>query len=840
MVRPALVQEQDSKEQIRKELFNIEAEQAILGTIILNNEYLNRVSEFLNEEHFYEPAHQKIYAQIQHNIEKVNIVANQVTLKQFFDSDETIKAIGGAKYLATLLACASSIIDIADYGRLIYDLSLKRELVMIGEEIVNSAYSSSNKKTAEEQVENAESRLFHLTEDGGNKKDFLNISVSLTETLEKTHKARNRDSHVSGVTTGFKDLDKTLSGFQQSDLIILAGRPSMGKAQPLDAKVLTIDGWKKMGDLVIGDKLASLDGKPSKVEGIFPQGKKQIYRITFSDGRSTQCCAQHLWQIDCRHFDKAKVLSTTQIMEMLTKKRYQNRLWIDRFCGEFGSNKKLTLEPWLLGALLGDGTLGGSSVRFSTASDEMLKTLTKKIGKDFKVNHVQNYDYRIVQKDGANKKGVSGVTPNKIKESLKKLGLWDVYSDDKFIPADYLNANRKARLELLQGLIDTDGWVEKTGSLRFSSASKRLAEDVVDLARSLGAYASVRQKQTSYTYKGQKKAGKLSYVVNITNSDQSDYCTILSKKERMQESRQRSKRLNIVKIEAVAKEQAQCIAVSHKSHLYITDDYVVTHNTALAINMAVKACEGLNKDIENPADKKAVGFFSLEMSADQLAARILSMKSSISATKFRTGQLNEMEWEAIARDSAEISKMPFFIDDTPALSIGAIRTRTRRMVKKHNLAFLMIDYLQLIRGSSDRSRESRVQEISEITQGLKAIAKEFNIPVVALSQLSRSVEQREDKRPQLSDLRESGSIEQDADVVAFIYRESYYHERLKPSESDTEKMEVWSHKMREISHIADVIIAKQRNGPVGSVSLFFDSEFTRFGDLAQSAGTIYE
>ncbi len=479
------------EEIIRKELFNIEAEQAVLGTIILNNEYLNRVSEFLHEEHFYEPAHQKIYSQIQHNIEKVNIVANQVTLKQFFESDQSIKAIGGALYLSTLLNCASSIIDIADYGKLIYDLSLKRELVMIGEDIVSRAYKIEEKTSAEEQVEAAETKLFHLTENGGGKKDFLNISVSLTETLKKTHLARTRDSHISGVSTGFMDLDKSLSGMQQSDLIILAGRPSMGK-------------------------------------------------------------------------------------------------------------------------------------------------------------------------------------------------------------------------------------------------------------------------------------------------------------------------------------------------------------TALAVNMAVKACEFLNKDVKESKDKKSVGFFSLEMSADQLSSRILSMKSSINATKFRTGQLSEMEWEVIARDSAEISKMPFFIDDTPALSIAAIRTRTRRLVRKHNLAFLVIDYLQLIRGSSDRSKENRVQEISEITQGLKAIAKEFNIPVLALSQLSRAVEQREDKRPQLSDLRESGSIEQDADVVAFIYRESYYHERMKPSESDKEKLEIWSHKMREISHVADVIIAKQRNGPVGSVGLFFDAEFTRFGDLAQRSGIVYE
>jgi replicative DNA helicase len=468
--------------EIRKELFNLEAEQAVLGTIILNNEYLNRVGEFLREEHFYEPAHQKIYAQILHNVEKVNIVANQITLKQFFESDTSIKTIGGALYLSTLLSAASAIVDISDYGRLIYDLSLKRELVIIGENLVIRAYKPEEKTSATEQIEIAESNLFKLSEHGNGRSDFRSISSSLKETLDKTLLAKQRDSHISGVSTGLADLDKILSGMQQSDLIILAGRPSMGK-------------------------------------------------------------------------------------------------------------------------------------------------------------------------------------------------------------------------------------------------------------------------------------------------------------------------------------------------------------TALGINIAVNACKFLNQEIEEKKDQKAVGFFSLEMSSDQLAARILSMECSINATKFRTGQLNETEWEVIATRSAEISKMPFFIDDTPALSISAIRTRARRMVRKNNLALLVVDYLQLIRGVSSRSNESRVQEVSEITQGLKAIAKEFNIPVLALSQLSRAVEQREDKRPQLSDLRESGAIEQDADVVAFIYRDEYYLERKRPAENEMDKFQQWKKQMQEVAHKSEIIIAKQRNGPVGSINLFFDAEFTRFGNL---------
>lgn len=468
-----------SQNEIRKELFNIEAEAAVLGTIILNNEYLNRVIEFLRAHHFYDIAHQKIYEQILHNIDNAQIIANQVTLKQFFESDPAIKALGGASYLSSLLAAASTIVDIAQYGRVIHDCALKRELVMVGEDIVNDAYNSNIKDSATQQIEVAEGKLFALADNGDNKSDFRAISVSVKETLEKTLIAKGRDSHISGVSTGLADLDKILGGMQQSDLIILAGRPSMGK-------------------------------------------------------------------------------------------------------------------------------------------------------------------------------------------------------------------------------------------------------------------------------------------------------------------------------------------------------------TALGINVAFNACKYLNK---NSQQKKAVGFFSLEMSADQLASRILSMECSINATKFRTGQLSESEWEAIAMRSAEVSKMPFFIDDTPALSISAIRTRARRMVRKNNLALLVVDYLQLIRGVNARSAENRVQEVSEITQGLKAIAKEFNIPVMALSQLSRAVEQRQDKRPQLSDLRESGSIEQDADVVAFIFRESYYKERERPAEDNVVEFQKWKHDIQQIAHKAEVIIAKQRNGPVGSVDLFFDAEFTRFGNL---------
>jgi len=255
--------------------------------------------------------------------------------------------------------------------------------------------------------------------------------------------------------------------------------------------------------------------------------------------------------------------------------------------------------------------------------------------------------------------------------------------------------------------------------------------------------------------------------------------------------------------------------------------------SALAINMAYNVAKYFDaQHKENPNDdRKAVGIFSLEMSADQIAGRVLAMETGVNSNKFRTGEINKNDFDGIVQSADEISRLPLYIDDTPALSIAAVKTRTRRLVRQQNLGFIVIDYLQLLRGSSKSAQQNRVQEVSEITQGLKAIAKEFNIPVLALSQLSRSVESREDKRPMLQDLRESGSIEQDADIVMFIYRQAYYEERKKPSDGDP-KMETWISIMNSLRNKSEVIIAKHRNGPIGNITLHWDGNTTKFSDNA--------
>ncbi len=292
-----------------------------------------------------------------------------------------------------------------------------------------------------------------------------------------------------------------------------------------------------------------------------------------------------------------------------------------------------------------------------------------------------------------------------------------------------------------------------------------------------------------------------------------------------------------------------------KSDLVILAARPSMGKTALAISMAINAVETLVREAEEqrqetdePRQPGAVGVFSLEMSAEQLAARLLAIKTGINANSIRRGRLHKDEFARLVEANKALYTLPMFIDDTPALTISAIRTRARRMKRKHNLALLVVDYLQLIRGVSEVAQSNRVQEISEITMGLKAIAKELDIPVLALSQLSRAVEGREDKRPQLSDLRESGSIEQDADIVMFIYREEYYLERSKPRDprdssdegaQDTKSMMMWLEKNGEkynaVKGKAEIMVSKHRNGPIGNVELFFDKTTTRFGNLAHEA-----
>ena len=466
---------------------NIEAEQALLGAILVNNDAFYRVSDFLKSSHFYEALHRKIY-EVTAELIRMGKMANPVTIKTFLPADEKVGDMTVSHYLARLAAEAVNVINAGDYGRAIYDLATRRALITVGEDMVNIAYDAPVDMAPQEQIEDAERRLFELAETGRYDGGFESFSDAVKSAIDMASAAYTRDGHLSGVASGLRDLDRKMGGLQPSDLIIIAGRPGMGK------------------------------------------------------------------------------------------------------------------------------TALATNIAFHIAH----------------------------------------------------------------------------------------------------------------------SYESAQQADGSF-----------------------------------------------------------------------------------------KAKNG-----------GVIGFFSLEMSSEQLATRIISEQSEVPSSKIRRGDLSEADFEKLVACTQTLQKIPLFIDQTGGISIAQLTARARRLKRQRGLDVIVIDYIQLMQGSSAKSSQNRVQEITEITTGLKALGKELGVPIVALSQLSRQVESRDDKRPQLSDLRESGSIEQDADVVLFVYREEYYLKNKEPKPGTIE-YEKWEADMNEMRGKAEIIIAKQRHGPTGTVSLAFQGEFTRFSDLAE-------
>jgi replicative DNA helicase len=465
---------------------SIEAEQQLLGAILTNNDIYDRVASIIGPKHFYDPVHARIFDIAAARIAK-NTLASPVTLKAFMEDDEGLKELGGPSYLARLAGAAISAYAVRDYAQMIYDLSVRRDLIQLGRDISAKAATGDVASGPREQIVEAEQQLYALAEQGQVESGFQSFLKAVTDAVNVANAAYQRDGGLAGVSTGLVDMDKKLGGLHRSDLLILAGRPSMGK------------------------------------------------------------------------------------------------------------------------------TSLATNIAFNIAK----------------------------------------------------------------------------------------------------------------------AY----------------KRGKL-------------------------------------------------------------------HDGS-----------------EGAVNGGVVGFFSLEMSAEQLAARILSEASEVPSEQIRRGDMTEGEFRRFVEAAKALEACPLYIDDTPALPIAQLAARARRLKRTHGLDVLMVDYLQLVRGTG-RS-ENRVNEISEITMGLKAIAKELDIPVVALSQLSRQVESREDKRPQLSDLRESGSIEQDADVVMFVFREEYYLSREEPPAEELDKVAKWQERMERAHGKAEVVIGKQRHGPIGTVELSFEGRFTRFGNLVQ-------
>jgi replicative DNA helicase len=789
---------------------SIEAEQSVLGGLLLDNGAADRVADILGADDFYSDAHRLLYKTIVGLIAD-NKPADVVTLAEALQSLTKLDYVGGMAYLGALVENVPTAANIRRYAEIVRERAILRRLAAAGGEIADSAYHPLG-RSVREILDHAETKVFEIAEHGARgQQGFQEIRPLLTQVVERIEFLYNRDnpSDVTGVATGFTDLDRMTSGLQEGDLVVIAGRPSMGKAQPLDAKVRTPTGWKRMGDLAVGDALASVDGTASRVDGIYPQGVRQTFCVTFSDGRSTECCGEHLWRVHYRSWTQPRIVSTDRLAAMLTRARYRSRLWIDSVNGDFGSDAPLPVDPWLLGALLGDGDLTQATLRFTTTSNAMLSRLVDRLEPAVEVQRCGSIDWRIVQQGRGHVKGLYGMSPNPLTMSIKALGLWGKRSHEKFIPEIYLNSGREERLNLLRGLLDTDGWVERWGSVRYATSSPHLAQDVAELVRSLGGWCSTNSKIPTYRSKGVCLTGRPSFVCNIHHPDPKSLFLLSEKQVRALAEPVRCKRPNFVSVEPLRKVETQCISVTHPSRLYVTDDYVVTHNTALALNIGEHIAL---------TSKMPVAIFSMEMGASQLAMRLMGSVGRLDQQKIRTGRLSNDDWERLSGALGRLNDAPIHIDDTGALNPLELRARARRLSRQYGgkLGAIIVDYLQLMQAVGEG--ENRATEISEISRSLKALAKELKVPVMALSQLNRSLESRTDKRPVMSDLRESGAIEQDADVILFIYRDEVYN-------PDT-----------QFKGRAEIIIGKQRNGPTGVVPLAWLGEYTRFENLAQHGG----
>lgn len=382
----------------------------------------------------------------------------------------------------------------------------------------------------------------------------------------------------------------------------IVGEKETGKAQPLDAMVLTLQGWKPMGALQIGDKLASPDGTPSEVVAVHERGERQVFRVTFSDGRSTEVCAEHLWEtyhpqwhgsrLCARCQDEIlnagestpRVLTTQQVAEIaLTRRKNVYIPLVSKFEEPLASETPLPLHPWLMGVLLGDGSFVGH-IDITSADPELISKAQSLLPKGVEiVKKKSKYTYSIRTVGGTHKKGVSGVCKNLVQEVLKDFGLWGHRSWEKFIPDCYITTTKRNKEMLLAGLLDTDGYVSKKGSVSLCTTSEKMAQQVVDLVRSIGGLCSIKKVNKHFTYKGEKKQGRPAYQLSINYSNLNNLVSLRRKVNRI--SPKEIKRLTFRSIEPSRITQTRCITVSHPRGLYITDDYIVTHNSLTALEI---------------------------------------------------------------------------------------------------------------------------------------------------------------------------------------------------------------------------------------------------------------
>jgi replicative DNA helicase len=766
---------------------DIAAEQCVLGGMLLSRDAISDVLEVIHPRDHYRPAHQILHEVIL-DLYGRGEPADAVMVAAELTRRGELTRVGGADYLHTVIASVPTAANAGYYARIVRERAMLRRLVEVGTRIVQLGYSGDGE--ADDLVDQAQAEVYSIT-DRRISEDYLPLAEIMPGALDEIEAIGSRGGGMTGVPTGFADMDALTNGLHPGQMIVIAARPALGKALALDTPLPTPTGWTTMGEVQVGDWLLASDGTPIRVVAateVMPD--RPCYEVRFDDGTVIVADAQHGWLTDTLASRKSAIgaaaahrrqvqqrtfasVKTTREISATLRAGGDHRLnHVVALPGPLRlPEADLPLPPYTLGVWLGDGTSAAAS--FTSADPEVAM---------------------LVEAEGIEAPGHGAV-----QAILRALGVLG----HKQIPTQYLRASEVQRRALLAGLLDTDGTVGRTGSVHFAVTSWRLASDFRELILSLGYRCGWSQKPV----KGSDPASSVAYTITFRTSDdvfRLQRKQITHKERRPARTTPKTRRRYITAAEPVPSVPVRCVQVDSPDHLYLASRSMIpTHNSTLALDLARAAT------VKNGM---ATVIFSLEMSRNEITMRLLSAEARIALHTMRTGQLNDDDWTRLARRMSEVADAPLFIDDSPNMSMMEIRSKCRRLKQRHDLRMVIIDYLQLM--SSPKRVENRQQEVSEMSRSLKLLAKELEVPVIAVSQLNRGPEQRTNKQPMLSDLRESGSIEQDADMVILLHREDAY-ERESPRAGE-----------------ADLIVAKHRNGPTATVTVAFQGHYSRFVDMA--------
>lgn len=765
--------------------------------MLLSKDAIADVVEAVRGTDFYRPVHETIFEamiDLYGRGEPVDPITTTAELQRRGE----LARIGGAPYLHTLSASVPIAANAGYYAEIVREKAILRRLVEAGTRIAQLGYAGEGQ--VDDVVDRAQAEVYGVT-DKRSSEDYAPLSAIMESTLDEIEAINNRDGEMIGVPTGFADLDELTNGLHPGQMVIVAARPAMGKALALDTPLPTPTGWTTMGDVKVGDQLIGRDGKPTRVVAATDvMVDRPCYEVEFADGERIVADADHQWVTSDRRARRYAtspqeyrapvwpgVRTTREIADTLTCSTSDGRRnHTITVGGPFElPTVDLLIPPYTLGAWLGYGTSASST--FTSVDPEIIARIE---ADGLVVTRRSETRYSLafpVEIAGPRERSC-------LVGRLRKLGVLS----NRHIPPPYLRASEQQRRDLLAGLLDTDGYANKQGGVQFAVTSQRLAEGTLELVRSLGYKATMTTKRV----RGRTENSSTCYSVNFTPSDKVFHLT--RKAARQVTPGPKPRQRQIQHVNPVTSVPVRCVQVDNGEHMYLAGESMVpTHNSTLGLDLCRSASIRHNMTSV---------IFSLEMTRNEITMRLLSAEAKIPLNHMRNGNMNDDDWTRLARKMGEVSSSPLFIDDSPNMTMMEIRAKARRLKQRHDLRLIVIDYMQLM--TSGKKVESRQLEVSEFSRQIKLLAKELEIPVVALSQLNRGAEQRSDKRPMMSDLRESGSLEQDADMVILLHREDVYErESTRPGE-------------------ADLIVAKHRNGPTRDLTVAFQGHYSRFVDMA--------